>query len=183
MEQIINLKEKNKTEETPKAKTVKEIKPTKKKKYSLEWKTQEFQHYPKDQSWFIISALIAFGLIIWAAFSKNFLLILLIILGYFSIVVFALKKPRKIRLAITSKGIMIDESIYAYDNLKSFWIFYDPPEVSELSLRSKKTIMPFIKIPLGGENPVEVRKLLLKYLPERKQEESLIDNLARSLKY
>ncbi|OGZ35496.1 MAG: hypothetical protein A3A94_02675 [Candidatus Portnoybacteria bacterium RIFCSPLOWO2_01_FULL_43_11] len=183
MEQIINLKEKNKITEAPKAEITKRSKPAKKTKDVLEWMAPEFQYYPKNQSWFTVGALITLGLIIWAAFSKNFLLILMIILGYFSIVVFALKKPRKIRLAVTPKGIMIDESLYAYDNLKSFWIFYDPPEISELSLRSKKTVMPFIKIPLGNENPIEVRKILLKYLPERKQEESVIDNLARGLRF
>jgi hypothetical protein len=160
-----------------------ELRQVKKRENDLKWTALEFQYYPKDQSWFTISALIAFSLIIWAAFSKNFLLILMIILGYFSIAVFALKKPRKIRLSVGPKGIMIDESLYAYDHLKSFWIFYEPPEINELSLKSKKTIMPYIKIPLSQQNPVEVREVLLKYLPEKKQEESIIDNLARSLRF
>ena len=149
----------------------------------IEWTAPEFTQYSKSQSWFNISALIAFGLVVWAALTKNILLIIIIVLGYFSVVAFGLKQPRKIHLAITSKGIMIDNLLYTYNNLKSFWIFYSPPEIKELSLRSKKMTMPFIKIPLGEQNPVEVRKILLKYLPEKKQEESIIDNLARSLRF
>ena len=33
------------------------------------------------------------------------------------------------------------------------------------------------------KNPVEIRRILIKYLPERKHKESAIDNLARSLKF
>ena len=108
---------------------------------------------------------------------------MLIGLSYFSITVFALKKPREINLAITAKGIKIDKTLYEFDNLKSFWIFYEPPQIKELSLRSKKTVMPYIKISLGEQNPVEVRQTLLKYLPERRHKESLVDNLARSLRF
>ena len=43
--------------------------------------------------------------------------------------------------------------------------------------------MPYIKISLGEQNPVKVRQTLLKYLPERKHKESLIDNLARGLRF
>jgi len=149
----------------------------------LEWSAPEFVQYSKNKSWFIIVGLIAAGLFLWALLIKNLLFALLIGLSFFSLVTFALKKPREIRLAITSKGIKIDKTLYSFDNLKSFWIFYEPPEVKELSLRSKKTIMPYIKISLAEQNPAEVRKFLIKYLPERKHKESLIDNLARQLKF
>ena len=152
-------------------------------KNHLKWTAPEFKQYKKNQSWFIVAGLIAAGLFIWALLTKNLLFALLIGLSYFSITVFALKNPREINLAITAKGIKIDKTLYEFDNLKSFWIFYEPPHVKELSLRSKKTIMPYIKIPLGKQNPVEARRLLLKYLPERKHKESLIDNFARSLRF
>jgi len=152
-------------------------------KNHLKWSAPEFIQYSKSKSWFIIAGLIAAGLLLWALLTKNFIFALLIGLSYFSITVFALKKPRGINLAITAKGIKIDKTLYEFDNLKSFWIFYEPPLVKELSLRSKKTIMPYIKIPLGEQNPVKVRRLLMKYLPERKHKESLIDNLSRGLRF
>jgi len=159
------------------------------KKYSngaedhLKWSAPEFTHYSKSKSWFMVTGLIAFGLLLWALLTKNILFALLIGLSYFSVVTYALKKPKAVELAITSKGIKVDKTLYSFDNLKSFWIFYDPPELKELSLRSKKLMMPYVKIPLGEENPAEVRRILIKYLPEKKQEESLIDSLARQLRF
>jgi hypothetical protein len=192
MSRIIDLRQKTKPAKSQQTEEPKNPEPTQDETpishpsspaSKLEWTALEFQQYSKNTSWFVVGGLIAFSLFLWAALTKNFLLVILVILGYFTVMAFALKKPRKIRLAITPRGVMIDRVLYRFDNLKSFWIFYDPPELKELSLRSKKTIMPYIKIPLGQQNPVKVRQVLLKYLPERKQEESLIDNLARSLRF
>ncbi len=180
MVNIINLKEKNKSEEKQAAR---EKSQPKKAKSHLEWSAPEFTQYSKSKSWFLITGLIATGLFLWALLTKNIIFALLIGLSYFSITTYALKKPKVIQLVITSQGIKIDKTIYNFDNLKSFWIFYNPPEVKEVSLQSKKIIMPYIKIPLGEENPTEVRRILIKYLPEKKQEESLIDSLARSLRF
>lgn len=163
-----------------KAETKKE---TERKKDRLEWTAPEFEYYKKSKSWFITIGVIATGLFIWAIFSKNFIFAFLIILSCFSVTAFAFKRPNTLNLTITPKGIKINKTFYTFDSLRSFWVFYEPPLIRELSIRSQKTIMPYIKIPLGEENPVEVRRLLLKYLPERKHKESLIDNLARSLKF
>jgi len=150
---------------------------------NIEWSAPEFEHYQKNKSWFMITGGIAGLLVLWALFAKNFIFVLLVALAYFMIVTYALKRPREIQLAITPKGIKIEKVIYEFENLKSFWIFYDLPEIKELSLQSKKILMPYIKVSLGEQNPVEVREILIKYLPERKHKESLIDNLARQIRF
>jgi len=152
-------------------------------KNHLAWTAPEFEYYRKDKPWFTVVSLIAAGLFLWALLTKNIIFALLIGLSYFTIMAYGFKKPALIKLAVTPQGVKINRTLYEYDNLKSFWIFYQPPRVKEISLRSKKTIMPYIKLPLGEQNPVKVRKNLLKYLPERRHKESLVDNLARSLRF
>jgi len=152
-------------------------------KIHLEWTTPEFEYHNKSKNWFIITGIIAGILFLIAIFTKNFLFGLLIGISYFLITTYSMKKPDDIKVSIIPKGIKINKALYDFDNLRSFWIFYDPPKIRELSLRSKKMVMPYIKIPLGGQNPVEVRKVLIKYLPEKKHKESTIDNLARNLKF
>ena len=172
MPNILNLKQKESFE-----------RPLKKTKNRFEWTAPEFTQYEKSKSWFLTLGLIAAGLFIWALFAKNILFALFIGLSYFLICVYAFKKPNNLRLSISIRGIRINKTLYPLDNLKSFWIFYEPPEIKELSVRSKKTIMPYIKIPLGEQNPVEIRRFLIKYLPEKRQEESLIDNLSRQFRF
>jgi len=97
--------------------------------------------------------------------------------------IYALKKPRKIKFSISGRGIQVDQSLYGFDGLKSFWIFYEPPEIKELSIRSKKKFIPYVKIPLGNQNPAEIRKFLLKFLPERKHQESIAETLAKKIRF
>lgn len=180
MPNVIDLKEKNRIEK----KQIKRPKPVKfQTKIHLEWTVPEFKYHHKDKNWFVITGAIAGILFLIAIFTKNILFGLLIGISYFLIITYSIKKPDEVKLAIIPKGIRINKALYDFENLKSFWIFYDPPKIRELSLRSKKLIMPYIKIPLGEQNPVEVRRILIKYLPERKHKESIIDNLARNLRF
>jgi len=112
----------------------------------FEWKALEFEKTEKTKSWFIIPGIIT------------------IIIG-----IFALK------FRIDEKGIKIGRKLFDFDELKSFWVFYSPPEEKELSIRSKKMFIPYIKIPLDNQNPNEIRKYLLKFLPEKRHKESVID--------
>lgn len=195
MTNIVNLREQNKKEESSDAsefsrsrgKSQKEKKPKKvpqtETKNSLEWSAPEFFYFEKTEIWFAVSGLIAIIIFITALWTRNILFALLVFLGYFSITIYAIKKPRDIDININSQGIKIDRTLYTYDNLKSFWIFYEPPTLKEISLLSKKKIMPHIKIPIGAQDPAAIRKVLVQYLREKKQDESLIDNITRQLRF
>ena len=147
----------------------------------IEWVAPEFEQHQKSKSWFITIGIISGILFLLAIFTKNILFALLIGLSYFTMSSYAIKKPKDIKISINSKRIRIEKTLYALENIRSFWIFYDPPEIKELSLRSKKMIMPYIKIQIGEQNPVEIRKILIKYIPEKEHKESLIDNISRQI--
>ncbi len=180
MSQVVDLRKIKNTppKETDTKTTAGASTPTK-----IEWMAPEFTKYKKKKNWFILPALVALAFIIIAIIFKNFLLVVGIILASFTVYIYTKKEPRKIKFSISGKGVQIDNQIYEWEDLKSFWVFYRPPEVKEISIRSKKLLMPYLKIPLGGQNPVDVRKLLLKFLPERKHKESMIDEWAKKIKF
>ncbi len=78
---------------------------------------------------------------------------------------------------------MAEKTLYPYDNLKYFWINYDPPHIRELYLVSKKTFQPQITIPLGFTDPNIVREHLVKFLEEKEIEEPLFDTIARFFRF
>jgi hypothetical protein len=148
------------------------------KKISLqefEWKAPEFDKKEKNKSWFIIPAIITIVLGLIALFSENILFLIFIILAFLIFYLYAQKEPRIIKFKINEKGIEIDKKLYDFDGIRSFWIFYDPPEQKEISLRSKRTFLPYVRLSLGEENPNEIRKYLLKFLPEKRHRESIVD--------
>jgi len=149
----------------------------------IQWQAPEFEKYEKGPGWFIVLGIFALIIFTIVLLMKNFIFAILIILALFTIFIYALKEPRLVTFKISGKGITIDTKIYSYDELKSFWIFYEPPQIKELSLKSKKLLMPLIKIPLKEQNPTLVRGALIKFIPEQKQEQSLIDIVARNIRF
>ncbi|MBI4709455.1 MAG: hypothetical protein HY764_04625 [Candidatus Portnoybacteria bacterium] len=147
----------------------------------LEWEAPEFENPEKGHWWFIIVGIVALAVFTIALLMSNFIFALLIVISVFIIFVFALKKPKIVKFKIDGSGIMIDEKLLSYRDLRSFWIFYDPPHIKELSIKSKKWLMTLIKIPLEQEDPSQIREALIKFIPEEEQEQSLIDVITRRI--
>jgi len=141
----------------------------------FEWQAPEFEKKQKTKSWFIFPAIIAIVLGIIALIADNILFLIFIILAFVVFYMYANKEPRILKFKINEKGLELDGRLYEFDSLRSFWLFYNPPEEKEISFRSKKTFLPYIRIPLTNQNPNELREFLLKFLPEKRHRESVID--------
>lgn len=146
-----------------------------------EWEAWEYEHIPKDRTWFIAGGIVALGLLLFALITGNLLFAVFVLLASLVVGLYALRPPAIARCTITPDGIQIGKRIFDFDQLKSFWIFYEVSGIKELSLESKKTVMPHIRMPLGAMDPVRVRQILVTYLPEVRQEESSADIIARIL--
>ncbi|MBU6415008.1 hypothetical protein KGQ34_02080 [Patescibacteria group bacterium] len=115
----------------------------------------------------------------YAVYAQNYLFAIIILLFGFVWYAYAHRPSRMIDFAVSVRGVTVQTRLYEFQDLQSFWIFFDPPRIKELSLESKKTLMPFLKIPLGETSPVKLRELLVKFIPEKKQEETLTEILSR----
>ena len=146
-----------------------------------EFKSLEEARKPNMPALLIIG-LVGIALITYFAKSGNYLASFLIFLAGATVTINIFKRdknPKTIKCKIKSEGVQINRDLYPYENLKSFWIFYDPPYHQELSIRSKNTFTSHVRIPLGDHDPVKIRELLLKFIPEKRQEEALVDVFAR----
>lgn len=114
-----------------------------------------------------------------AFFIGNYLLAIFIALAAFVLYAGVKTKSCPVQCAITPQGVKIENRVYEFSDIKSFWIFYDPADIKELSLESKKTMMPRVTAPLGDADPVKLRETLLKFITEKKHEESLTDIIGR----
>jgi hypothetical protein len=137
--------------------------------------------YEKSGRWYVIAALFIILMVAYALFTNAPIMaitfILLGIVGYIHLQ----KDPRVITFSITTKGVVADKELYLYENMHSFWVFYDPPHTKTISLHTKASMLPFVHIPLRNEDPVKLRELLIAEVPEIKQDPSLIDAIERVL--
>jgi hypothetical protein len=148
------------------------------------WEAPEFEQYQRTQAWYVIAGLIAFGLIGFAIYSRSLMTLitfaLIIILGVSAV----FRRPKKLIHRITSLDISVGQIIYPYKNVKKFWIIYQPPEVKTLNLETTAYLNSLVTLQLGDQDPVEVKVMLQKYLPEDlDREESLNEILARRAKF
>lgn len=145
----------------------------------FQWEAMEFEKIPKTKEWFWAGAIVGAALIIVALIQKNFLFAIVVVLAGFLVYIYSQKEPRKISFSISNRGVIIGKRLYEYDSLKSFWIFYEPPRIRELSIESKKHFMPRIALPLDEADPIKLREALIQFLPEIKHEEDLSDMIAK----
>ncbi|MDI6777607.1 MAG: hypothetical protein QMD77_00275 [Patescibacteria group bacterium] len=147
---------------------------------TFSWEAPEYEHFEKHPKWYWIMGGILLAIVVYALVTNSILMAIMFILigmlGY----VYAEREPRIIKMQITPDGIQVDNYFYAYNDLKSFWIFYEAEEgIRVLSLHSRKTFLPYIHIPIGNANPILIRETLVQYLPEIKQELTILDRLER----
>lgn len=146
-----------------------------------QWQAPEFEVYEKSSRWYLIAFLFIVGMIGYALFINAPLMaitfILVGIVGY----IYTQKDPRVITFSITSKGVVADKELYAFDNIHSFWIFYEPPHTKTISLHTKASMLPHVHIPLEDEDPGFLHEILSKYIPEIKQEARFMDTLEKVL--
>ena len=149
----------------------------------LSWETEEFEHREKNKDWYWSVGIVTVGFFALAIILENYLFAILVVMGGFTVAMYGSKKPKVVRFAITSRGIMTGDVLYPYDNIEYFWIHYDPPHVRSLYLVSKKMLQTQIIIPLGHTDPNEVRECLIKFAEEKEIEESLFDTIARFFRF
>ncbi len=97
--------------------------------------------------------------------------------------IYGLREPKIINFEITTKGIKADKHFYSFDDIDSFWIFYDPPETKNVSFILKHHLTSHLHIPLGETNPIKVHEILIDILPEVEQKENLAEAVLKALRF
>lgn len=144
------------------------------------WKAPEFKYYAKSASWYWLSFLVVGILILFAIWQKNLLFIIFIIIAEIAVIIWAKRSPQDIEFKIDKNGIRIGEiKFYPYEDLIGFHIKENPGDASELILKTKSRLHPYIKITILDKDIPEMKDYLKEFLPEIEYEESLSDGIAR----
>lgn len=137
----------------------------------LEWEAYETIHVDRSPDWFWGVGLSALALAVIAILMKNLLFAVVIILAAFALTLRALKIPKLHRFAITKKGVIENNSLHSYSELESFWV-QDDDYFPKLLLRSRRSYLPLIVIPLGNMDPEIVHDFLINFLDAERIDES-----------
>lgn len=145
-----------------------------------EWSAPEYIQYSKDRRWFTVAGIVVAGLIFYGViWGSPFFSLAMAVLS--AVYYLQHNQPlRQIKIKVTGMGLKIDQKFFPFSNLKSFWIVYNPPEVTTLNFRTVNNLHGELTLQLGDMNPIPIREYLARQLPEEEgKTEGLMNKLIR----
>lgn len=117
----------------------------------LSWRAKEYEAEEKSTDWFWALGVLAISAAAASFILHNVLFGVFILISAFLLALFVVRKPRAVLFALTRKGVLIDQALYPYASLESYWIYVHPNEDEDhpiLLLKSQGFFTPLISIPI-----------------------------------
>ena len=151
--------------------------------YNINWEEYEYEFFDKSADWFWALGIITLSIAVTAIMLGNLLFAVLILIGSITLSIYAVREPELVKYEVTQRGIIIEDSLYPYGSLDSFWIEHGVRK-PKLLVVSKKRLMPHIIIPLNSEvDTDQLRDYLLDHVDEEERRESLSTKIMEYLGY
>jgi len=147
----------------------------------IRWEAPSFYYNPQKRYLSVMIVALLAGATAILVFGNESLVSVFLILSSLVLILYGNQKPVTSKIIVNQAGILVDDKMYNYKDLKSFWINYSPGGNKELSIESANWYIPYVKILLNNQNPIELRSLIINFLPEREHENSLVDHIGRKL--
>lgn len=144
---------------------------------SVYWEAPEHFHIEKTGDWYWIFGIFAIAGSISSIIFGNILFGIVIILGTTVMMLYAHHPPRIINFEISGRGIRVEDTLYPYSTLESFFIDEDHRHGPQLIVKSKKLLSQFLIIPIPEENSDEIETILASRLYEEHLEEPIAHKL------
>lgn len=146
----------------------------------ISWDAPEHIHTEKNNDWYWAVGIITLTAAALAFIFGNIIFGILIIVSAFALTIHAAQTPRIFHYQITDRGIMVNDVLYPFLGLDSFWIdAHITP--SKILIKSHKTFMPYIVIFIEEVDPEKVRDILLNYISETEHQEPLTQKIIERL--
>lgn len=150
----------------------------------ITWQAPEFREVDRGPDWFLAAGILAVLLIGWSIWQNAypFAIVVILIAGIYFLT--HKEKPETVDIAITTNGIVANKRFYAYPEIVSFWIIFDPDnDVKTLTFTTKSGIVREITLQLADQDPSELRSFLSGHIYEDvERTETIIEKIIRICK-
>ncbi len=138
------------------------------------WEIPEYIKHERSKTWYIVAGLLALGCAVISIMTPNYvfetpnyLFLGIIILGTFIMLMNDGVEPVMVPVILGDEGVQVGRKFYDYDEIKNFSVIFKPREdIKNIYLEFKAIAKPRISVPIGDQDPLVIRNLLLKYLVE-----------------
>lgn len=149
-------------------------------KILFEWKAAEqaaVLHIAKYRKVVVIGIVL---MSLWALFNSNWLFFIILALWGLIMLVIADVKPRIHEFRVTETGLAIDEEMFPYIDIRSFWIRHEVRNKKKLfAFRFVNPMRATLHVPVPAEQAEEIRLAINSYVPQSQEEISMSSLLER----
>jgi len=147
------------------------------------WDAVEFESYKKPTGWLTYVIVVAVVLVAAFIYMKLWLAAAVVVAACFALYSQAHTSGKKKSYAIYEQGITIDDKVFAFDQFKSFWMIIGENRGIIRFEQLRRFALP-VEMPIGEENPEQIRLLLSKHLPESEDRgEDITDRINKWIKF
>ncbi|MFH1171012.1 MAG: hypothetical protein V1778_00540 [bacterium] len=150
----------------------------------LSWEFPEYEQRSRSFGWYVLAVPIAIAMVVWSIVSHNYLFAIFIVIAAALLIFQQRQAPAKLLFTIFEDGIDVHgRHFYAFQDIGSYWIVYEPPEVKRIYFNFKAPVRPRLAVPLEETNPLIVRQTLSRFIREdlEREGEPTVEALARLL--
>jgi len=147
------------------------------------WTAPETIQHQKGWLWFLLAGIFVVLFGIYSFLTENWTLIIAIVIVSAIYVWQHFEIPQNKKIIISKVGIKIGSKEYPYQNIKAFWIIYNPPYITTLNLGTNSAILPNVSIQLLDIDPAPIREYLCSQIVEIEgKKENFTDYIIRIFK-
>jgi len=140
----------------------------------LTWVALEFDYKKRSADWYWIAGAGIIAAALLATLTENIMFAIIILVGGFTYLTLASRKPQEVEVHISARGISVGKQLFPYANIAAFALDTEPPR-RRIVLVSATGIVRHLYVPLGDESPALIREYLGEYLDEVPYQPSLTD--------
>ena len=143
------------------------------------WEEYNYLYFPKDKDWKWSVAIISITIALISFMFSNITFGMLILIATVVLLIHAFKEPHIIRFEINTKGVRVNQELWSFSDIRSFWIEDNREHhIHSRILFSTNSLLDsllVISLPLNVTNDQihDIHEELVKILPEERMNESI----------
>ena len=142
----------------------------------ISWTAPEHFYVEKHPDWYWAVGIVTLTLAAVCFILGSIIPGIFVVVAAVALVLHASKPPRIVIHEVNDRGIVVNNVLYPFLTLDSFWIPHDEP-IPKLIVKSRKTFMPYIVLFIEEVDPEKVREVMLRYIAETEHYEPLLKHL------
>jgi hypothetical protein len=153
-------------------------------KFEINWEAPEFEYREKEVSWYWISIIAAAVIIAFAAWQKDFLFGLFVVLAEMLFIVWGNRVPKTIPFTLTDMEIDIGGyKTYSIKEFESWSADSEGEEWIDVLFYFRSRLRPPLALIVPEDELAEIRSNLKTVLKEIEYELTLVDSIEKFLRF